>query len=52
MGIASSSIIVFSKYQKQVFINQPKNREWASFIETIRDIVNWLPLFFILKVKI
>lgn len=28
----SSFKIAFSKYQKQAFINQPENLEWASFI--------------------
>ena len=38
MGIAGSSKVIFSKYQKQVFINQPRNREWESLIETISNI--------------
>lgn len=49
MGIAGSSKVVFSKYQKQAFIKQAGNREWASLIEAI-DISSWrLPLFVILK---
>ena len=35
MGVAGSSKVVFSKYQKQAFINQAGNREWASLIEAI-----------------
>ena len=35
MDIAGSSKVVFSKYQKQAFINQAGNREWASLIEDI-----------------
>lgn len=30
MGIAGSSKVVFSKYQKQAFINQAGTREWAN----------------------
>lgn len=35
MGIAESFKVVFSKYQKQAFMNQVKNQKWASFIENI-----------------
>ena len=38
MGIVGSSKLVFSKYQKQAFINQPRNLEWASIIEAIGTI--------------
>ena len=51
MGIADSSKVVFSKYQKQAFINQPGNREWASLIEAISTTGERLPLFIILKGK-
>ena len=51
MGIAGSSKVVFSKYQKQAFINQPGNREWASLIEAIGTIGERLSLFVILKGK-
>ncbi len=51
MGIAGSSKVVFSKYQKQAFINQARNREWASFIEPIGTTSQRLPLFVILKGK-
>ena len=45
MGVAGSSKVVFSKYQKQAFVNQASNREWASLIEAIGT------LFVILKGK-
>ncbi len=51
MGIARSSKVVFSKYQKQAFINQAGNREWASLIEAIGNAGRQLPLFVILKDK-
>ena len=51
MGIVGSSKVVFSKYQKQAFINQPGNREWASLIEAISGTSERLPLFVILKGK-
>ena len=51
MGIVGSSKVVFSKYQKQAFINQPGNREWASLIEAISGTGERLPLFVILKGK-
>ena len=50
MDIAGSSKVVFSKYQKQAFMNQARNREWASFIEAIGIIGQRLPIFIILKV--
>ncbi len=34
-GIVGSSKVGFSKYQKQVFINQAGNREWVPLIEAI-----------------
>lgn len=51
MGIANNSKVVFSKYQKQIFINKPGNREWASLIEAISTIGKRLSLFVILKCK-
>ena len=51
MGIAGSSKVVFSKYQKQAFMNQAGNREWASLIEAIGTTGRRLPLFVILKGK-
>lgn len=51
MGIAGSSKVVFSKYQKQAFINQPGNREWASLIKAISGTGERLPLFVIFKGK-
>lgn len=51
MGIAGSSKVVFSKYQKQAFVNQAGNREWASLIEAIGTTGQRLPLFVILKGK-
>ncbi len=48
IGIAGSSKVVFSKYQKQAFM---KNREWASLIEAIGTTGQRLPLFVILKDK-
>ncbi len=51
MGIAGSSKVVFSKYQKQVFMNQAGNRKWASLIEAIGTTGRRLPLFVILKGK-
>ena len=38
MGIAGSSKVVFSKYQKQEFVNQAGNQEWVSLIEAIGTI--------------
>ncbi len=37
MGISGSSKVMFSKYQKQAFINQIRNQELASLIETISN---------------
>ena len=37
MGITGSSKVVFSKYQKQKFINKTRNRELASHIKTMSD---------------
>ncbi len=51
MSIAESFKVVFSKYQKQVFINQAGNGEWASLIEAIVITGRRLPLFVILKGK-
>ena len=51
MGIAGSSKVVFSKYQKQAFINQAKKREWTSLIEAIGITGQLLSLFIILKSK-
>ena len=49
MGIAGSSKVVFSKYQKQAFINQAGSRE--SLIEAIGTTGRRLSLFVILKTK-
>ena len=51
MSIVWSSKVVFSKYQKQAFINQAGNREWVSLIEAIGTIGRRLPLFVILEGK-
>ncbi len=51
MGIAESSKVVFLKYQKQKFMNQAGNREWATFIEVIGTTGHQLLLFVILKGK-
>ena len=51
MGVVGSSKVVFSKYQKQAFINQAGNREKASLIEAIDTTGRRLPLFVILKGK-
>lgn len=51
MDIAESSKIVFSKYQKQAFMNQTRNWEWASFIKAICTNIRWLLLFVILNGK-
>ena len=51
INIDESSKVVFLKYQKQVLIKQAKNREWASFIETIRIFGRQLPLFIIFQGK-
>lgn len=51
MGIARSSKVVFSKYQKQMFINQAGKQEQASLIEAIGITGQRLPLFVILKDK-
>ncbi len=51
MGITGSFKVVFSKYQKQAFINQPGNREWTSLIEAMSMTGERLPLFVILKGK-
>ena len=51
MGIAGSFKVVFSKYQKQAFVNQVGNREWVSLIEAIGTTGQQLPLFVILKGK-
>ena len=51
MGIAESSKVVFSKYQKQAFINQARNQEWVSLIEAISTTGCRLQLFVILEGK-
>ncbi len=51
MGIARNSKMVFSKYQKQAFMNQAKNWKWASLIEAINTSSLRLLLFVILKDK-
>ena len=51
IGVAGSSKVVFSKSQKQAFINQAGNRKWASLIEAIGTTGHRLPLFVILKGK-
>ena len=51
IGMAGSSKVVFSKSQKQAFINQAGNREWALLIEAIGTTGHRLPLFVILKGK-
>lgn len=35
MGVARSAKVVFSKYEKQAFVQHCGNREWASLIETV-----------------
>ena len=47
IGIAESSKVVFSKFQKQVFINQASNQEWVSFIQLISTTHYQLLLFII-----
>ena len=51
IDIVGSSKVVFSKYQKQAFINQAGNRECASLIEAIDITSQRLLLFVILKDK-
>ena len=51
MGIAGSSKVVFSKYQKKAFMNPVGNREWASVIKAIGTTGQRLSLFVILKGK-
>lgn len=51
MSVAGGSKVVFSKYQKQAFINQAGNGEWASLIEAIGTTGRRLPLFVILEGK-
>ncbi len=51
IGIAGSSKVVFSKYQKQTFTNQVGNREWTTFIEAIGTTGHQLPILVILKGK-
>ncbi len=51
LGVGGSSKVVFSKYQKQAFIKQARNREWASLIEAIGTTGRQLSLFVILKGK-
>ncbi len=49
--MGGSSKVVFSKYQKQAFIKQAGNREWASLIEVVGTSGRRLPLFVIFKGK-
>ena len=51
IGVAGSSKVVFSKCQKQAFINQARNWEWASLIEAVGTTGRRLPLFVILRGK-
>ena len=51
ISIVKSSKVVFLKYQKQAFINQAGNQEWATLIEAIGTIGHRLLLFIILKDK-
>ena len=48
INIVGSFKLVFSKYQKQAFINQFGNREWVLLIEAICSIGEYLTLFVIL----
>ena len=43
IGIAGSSKVIFSKYQKQTLINQSENREWVSLIKAISGTGERLP---------
>ncbi len=49
MGIAESFKVVFSKYQKQAFINQAGNQKCSSLIEAIGTTWCRLSLYVILK---
>lgn len=51
IGIAGSTKVVISKYQKQAFLNQARNWEWALPIKAIGSKGQRLLLFVILKSK-
>lgn len=51
IGLAGSSKVVFSKYQKQALVNQADNRERTSLIEAHRTTGHQLPLFVLLNSK-
>ena len=51
ISIAGSSMVIFSKYQKQALINQAYNREWALLIKSIGTTRCQLLLFIFWKVK-
>ena len=50
MGVAGSAKVVISKHEKQAFIKQYGNREWASLIESI-GFCRRLPMWCIFKGK-
>lgn len=47
----ANSKLIFSKYQKQTFINKARNQKWVSLIKAINITAKQLPLFVILKGK-
>lgn len=51
MSVVESSKMIFSKSQKQAFINQASNWEWALFIAVIDTTAHQLLLFVILTGK-
>lgn len=48
MGVAGSAEVVFSKYEKQVFVKQGDDGEWASLIEAV-GLRRQLPMWCIFK---
>ena len=50
MGVAGSAKVVISKYEKQAFVKQCGNREWASLIEGI-GLRRQLPMWCIFRGK-
>ena len=51
MGVAGSAKVVFSKHEKQAFVKQCGNRDWASLIEAI-SCRRRLPMWCIFKGKV
>ena len=51
MGVTDSAKVVILKHEKQAFVKQSGNSDWASLIEVI-GFRHWLPMWCIFKKKV